>query len=182
MKGLVSHDEKFALYPKDSGKPFHDLFCLLERSLWLIAETRLEGPGLWAWWHREVDKCEMCLERRGDFLCESWGEGANDETQTRELSGWCWWRAQERSSVQEANEESVLAIWGCRHLRNTVAFLLTTAMCAAKNYIVHLPLQLRNGEESRGSDINNITINTISEFPSSLQFVSHWPEQCQMSF
>lgn len=35
------------------------------------------------------DKCEMCLERRGDFLCESSGEGANDKAQTCELGEWC---------------------------------------------------------------------------------------------
>lgn len=84
--------------------------------------------------------------------------------------------------MKEADEESAVAAWGCRYLRNTVTFLLTTAMCPARNYLVQLPLQLRNGEESRGSDTNKIKINTVSEFPSRLQFVSHWPGQCLMLF
>lgn len=45
MKSLIKQDKTFALYPKDNRRQFHDLFCLLERSHWLIAKTRLEGPG-----------------------------------------------------------------------------------------------------------------------------------------
>lgn len=31
---------------------------------------------------REVDKGEVCLESHGNFLCEIWGEGVNDEAQS----------------------------------------------------------------------------------------------------
>lgn len=47
MKGLVSHDRKLALYPKDNGRPFHDLFCLLERSLWLITKGQGDYREVW---------------------------------------------------------------------------------------------------------------------------------------
>lgn len=55
-----------------------------------------------------------------------------------------------------------------------MTFLLTIAMCPAKTYIVQLPLQLRNGEESGGGDgANDMKIKTFREFPNRLQLVSH---------
>lgn len=193
LGGLVSHGRKFALSPKDSGRPFHDLFCLLERSLWLIAETGSEGSGdhRAAWqpsgWRvmglvtQGSGQVWNVMERQGDFPCESWGEGVSEEAHAWELDGWCGWGAQERSSGRRRMKRLLWPL-GVAGIGETLTFLLTTAPCPDKHYLVQLPLQLRNGDASRGSDTNNIKINTIPEFPSRLQFVSHWPEQCPMLF
>lgn len=86
--------------------------------------------------------------------------------------------------MKEANKESALAAWDCRYLRNTVTFLLTTATCPAENYIVQLPLQLRNGEESGGSDTNNMKINTIPNSPAdcSLSLIGQNCVRCCFKF
>ena len=32
LEGLMNHDKKLALSPKDNGRAFLDLFCILEKS------------------------------------------------------------------------------------------------------------------------------------------------------
>ena len=83
---------------RDSSEGSGDHRAVWQPSGWRMMGLVAQGSGqVW-----------NVMERRGDFLCEGWGEGVNDEAHAWELDGWCGWGEPRRGAVWRRRMRSLL--------------------------------------------------------------------------